>query len=131
MDFEVHNDIMSSICNKLSVNLSNVRESFLCLQKKVAVKVLRADALAQPGAFEDFVKEVNAMHSLNHPNLIHLYGIVLSSPLMMVRVILQPFLCIKVFTKNIIFHETDVQKSICRQTYSGNVFGINYFVPVV
>lgn len=53
-------------------------------KKKVAVKVLRADALAQPGAFEDFVKEVNAMHSLNHPNLIHLYGIVLSSPLMMV-----------------------------------------------
>lgn len=129
----MHNDIMSStcICNKLSVNLSNVRGSFLCLQKKVAVKVLRADALAQPGAFEDFVKEVNAMHSLNHPNLIHLYGIVLSSPLMMVCVILQPFLCIKVLTKNIIFHETDVQKSIWRQTYAGNVFGINYFVPVV
>ncbi|XP_062619614.1 activated CDC42 kinase 1-like [Saccostrea cucullata] len=53
-------------------------------KKKVAVKVLRADALAQSGAFEDFVKEVNAMHSLNHPNLIQLYGIVLSSPLMMV-----------------------------------------------
>lgn len=57
------------------------------LQKKVAVKVLRADALSQPGAFEDFVKEVNAMHSLNHPNLIQLYGIVLSSPLMMVNAI--------------------------------------------
>ncbi|KAK3104507.1 hypothetical protein FSP39_003678 [Pinctada imbricata] len=42
-------------------------------KKSVAVKVLRKDALALPGAFEDFVKEVNAMHSLDHPNLIRLY----------------------------------------------------------
>ena len=48
------------------------------------MKILRKDALAQPGAFEDFVKEVNAMHTLKHQNLIHLYGVVLSSPLMMV-----------------------------------------------
>ena len=40
--------------------------------------------LSQPGAFEDFVKEVNAMHILDHPNLIRLYGVVLTSPLMMV-----------------------------------------------
>lgn len=53
-------------------------------QIAVAVKVLKQDALAQPGAFEDFVKEVNAMHQLDHPNLICLYGVVLSSPLMMV-----------------------------------------------
>lgn len=53
-------------------------------KKMVAVKILRNDALAQPGAFEDFVKEVNAMHSLDHVNLIRLYGIVLSTPLMMV-----------------------------------------------
>ncbi|XP_005097577.1 platelet binding protein GspB [Aplysia californica] len=53
-------------------------------KKEVAVKILRRDALAQPGAFEDFVKEVNAMHTLKHTNLIHLYGVVLSSPLMMV-----------------------------------------------
>lgn len=36
----------------------------------VAVKVLKADALNQPGVFEDFFKEVQAMHTLNHPNLI-------------------------------------------------------------
>lgn len=36
----------------------------------VAVKVLKADALNQPGVFEDFFKEVQAMHMLNHPNLI-------------------------------------------------------------
>ncbi|GAB6023117.1 hypothetical protein CHUAL_007203 [Chamberlinius hualienensis] len=53
-------------------------------QLAVAVKVLKKDALAQESAFEDFVKEVNAMHHLNHPNLIQLYGVVLSSPLMMV-----------------------------------------------
>ncbi|OWF44840.1 activated CDC42 kinase 1-like isoform X2 [Mizuhopecten yessoensis] len=53
-------------------------------KKTVAVKILRNDALSQPGAFEDFVKEVNAMHTLDHPNLIRLYGICLSSPLMMV-----------------------------------------------
>lgn len=53
-------------------------------KKLVAVKILRNDALALPGAFEDFVKEVNVMHHLDHPNLIRLYGIVLSTPLMMV-----------------------------------------------
>ncbi|XP_059176052.1 activated CDC42 kinase 1-like isoform X2 [Physella acuta] len=53
-------------------------------KKSVAVKILRGDALSQPGAFEDFVKEVNAMHTLKHNNLIHLYGVVLSTPLMMV-----------------------------------------------
>lgn len=50
----------------------------------VAVKILRHDVLALPGGFEDFVKEVNAMHSLDHENLIRLFGVVLSSPLMMV-----------------------------------------------
>ncbi|KAK6965630.1 activated CDC42 kinase 1 [Biomphalaria glabrata] len=53
-------------------------------KKQVAVKILRVDALSQPGSFEDFVKEVNAMHTLKHNNLIHLYGVVLSTPLMMV-----------------------------------------------
>ncbi|KAJ8947003.1 hypothetical protein NQ318_019084 [Aromia moschata] len=51
---------------------------------QVAVKVLKADALSQPGVFEDFIKEVQAMHVLSHPNLIRLYGVVLSQPMMMV-----------------------------------------------
>lgn len=50
----------------------------------VAVKVLKQDALSLPGAFEDFVKEVNAMHQLDHHNLVRLYGVVLSAPMMMV-----------------------------------------------
>ncbi|XP_073970007.1 activated Cdc42 kinase isoform X2 [Rhodnius prolixus] len=52
--------------------------------KSVAVKVLKQDALKQPGLFEDFIREVQAMHRLNHPQLIRLYGIVLSQPLMMI-----------------------------------------------
>ncbi|XP_052861696.1 activated Cdc42 kinase Ack [Anopheles cruzii] len=50
----------------------------------VAVKVLKADTLAQPGVIEDFFKEVQAMHTMNHPNLIRLHGVVLSQPMMMV-----------------------------------------------
>nr|CAH7760487.1 unnamed protein product [Callosobruchus chinensis] len=50
----------------------------------VAVKVLKADALNQPGVFEDFIKEVQAMHVMCHQNLIRLYGVVLSQPMMMV-----------------------------------------------
>ncbi|XP_029163859.1 uncharacterized protein LOC114935261 [Nylanderia fulva] len=50
----------------------------------VAVKVLKADALSQPSVIEDFVSEVQAMHTLDHHNLIRLYGVVLSQPMMMV-----------------------------------------------
>ncbi|XP_077862548.1 activated CDC42 kinase 1-like, partial [Saccoglossus kowalevskii] len=50
----------------------------------VAIKCLKSEALCQPGMFDDFVKEVNAMHLLDHPNLIRLYGVVLTSPFMMV-----------------------------------------------
>ncbi|XP_023723093.1 uncharacterized protein LOC111872982 isoform X4 [Cryptotermes secundus] len=50
----------------------------------VAVKVLKQDALSQPGVFEDFVKEVQAMHQLDHPNLIRLYGVVLTNRMMMI-----------------------------------------------
>ncbi len=32
-----------------------------------------------------FIKEANSMCSLDHPNIIKLYGIVLSEPLMLVR----------------------------------------------
>ncbi|XP_031850156.1 activated Cdc42 kinase isoform X2 [Nomia melanderi] len=50
----------------------------------VAVKVLKADALTQPSVIEDFVSEVQSMHTLDHQNLIRLYGVVLSQPMMMV-----------------------------------------------
>lgn len=49
----------------------------------VAVKVLKADAFAQPGIYDDFRREVEAMHSLKHVNLIKLHGVVFH-PLMMV-----------------------------------------------
>lgn len=50
----------------------------------VAVKILKADTLSQPGVIEDFFKEVQAMHTLNHSNLVRLHGVVLSQPMMMV-----------------------------------------------
>lgn len=52
-------------------------------QLTVAVKILKVDAQT-PHSFEDFFKEVQSMHALRHPNLIQLYGIVLSQPMMMV-----------------------------------------------
>ena len=50
----------------------------------IAAKVLKQDTLTQPGVFEDFVKEVQSMHALDHENLIRLYGIVLTQPMMMI-----------------------------------------------
>ncbi|XP_023297078.2 activated Cdc42 kinase Ack [Lucilia cuprina] len=50
----------------------------------VAVKVLKADNLTQPGIIEDFFREVQAMHALDHSNLVRLYGVVLSQPMMMI-----------------------------------------------
>ncbi|XP_050726057.1 activated Cdc42 kinase Ack-like isoform X2 [Eriocheir sinensis] len=52
--------------------------------KEVAVKILKQDVLHVPGTLDDFIKEVQAMHQLSHSNLILLFGIVLSNPLMMV-----------------------------------------------
>lgn len=49
----------------------------------VAVKVLKADAFSQPGVYDDFGREVEAMYSLRHQNLIKLHGVVFQ-PLMMV-----------------------------------------------
>lgn len=52
---------------------------------EVALKILRKDVTSDPNAsFDDFVKEINVMHQLSHPNIIKLYGVVLSSPMMMV-----------------------------------------------
>lgn len=50
----------------------------------VAVKCLKTDVLSQPDALEDFVCEVNVMHSLDHQNLIRLYGVVITHPMKMV-----------------------------------------------
>ncbi|TTN01733.1 Activated CDC42 kinase 1 [Bagarius yarrelli] len=50
----------------------------------VAVKCLKTDVLNQPDALDDFIHEVNAMHSLDHQNLIRLYGVVLTHPMKMV-----------------------------------------------
>ncbi|XP_050523839.1 activated CDC42 kinase 1 [Daktulosphaira vitifoliae] len=50
----------------------------------VAVKILKQDVPSMPQLFDDFVKEVQAMHSLDHVNLIKLYGVVLTQPMMMV-----------------------------------------------
>lgn len=59
---------------------------FFFLDRKidVAVKILKQDVFSQQGGFDDFVKEVYSMYLLDHPNLIKLYGIILSSPMMMV-----------------------------------------------
>ncbi|XP_036098448.1 activated CDC42 kinase 1 isoform X8 [Molossus molossus] len=50
----------------------------------VAVKCLKPDVLSQPEAMDDFIREVNAMHSLDHRNLIRLYGVVLTPPMKMI-----------------------------------------------
>ena len=40
--------------------------------------------MSNTGAVEDFIREVNLMHKLDHRHLIRLYGIVMTSPMMMV-----------------------------------------------
>lgn len=56
----------------------------LWFQLTVAVKCLKANVLDSDG-LDDFIREVNAMHSLSHQNLIRLHGIVLTQPMKMVR----------------------------------------------
>lgn len=53
----------------------------------MAVKCLKPDVLSQPEAMDDFIREVNAMHSLDHRNLIRLYGVVLTPPMKMVSAV--------------------------------------------
>ncbi|XP_036098447.1 activated CDC42 kinase 1 isoform X7 [Molossus molossus] len=66
------------------------RRKAMCKRKSwmskvnVAVKCLKPDVLSQPEAMDDFIREVNAMHSLDHRNLIRLYGVVLTPPMKMV-----------------------------------------------
>lgn len=60
-------------------------------QVSVAVKCLKPDVLSQPEAMDDFIREVNAMHSLDHRNLIRLYGVVLTPPMKMVSIMFLGF----------------------------------------
>lgn len=60
----------------------------LCLyssQLPVAVKSLRSSMSRQTDTLTDFLQEVTTMQSLDHPNIIRLYGVVLTQPLKMVR----------------------------------------------
>lgn len=50
----------------------------------VAVKSLRNSRSAQTDTLSDFLQEVSTMQSLDHPNIIRLYGVVLTQPLKMV-----------------------------------------------
>ncbi|XP_020484826.2 non-receptor tyrosine-protein kinase TNK1 [Labrus bergylta] len=50
----------------------------------VAVKSLRSSASRQTESLTDFLQEVTTMQSLDHPNIIRLYGVVLTQPLKMV-----------------------------------------------
>ncbi|XP_051550183.1 activated CDC42 kinase 1-like isoform X2 [Myxocyprinus asiaticus] len=50
----------------------------------VAVKTLRGDTSRQVHLVTDFLQEVTTMQSLDHPNIIHLYGVVLTQPLKMI-----------------------------------------------
>lgn len=56
----------------------------MSLQLSVAVKCLKAGVLDSDG-LDVFIREVNAMHSLSHQNLIRLHGIVLTQPMRIVR----------------------------------------------
>lgn len=50
----------------------------------VAVKSLRNSRSAKSDTLSDFLQEVSTMQSLDHPNIIRLYGVVLTQPLKMV-----------------------------------------------
>ncbi|KAF3697933.1 Activated CDC42 kinase 1 [Channa argus] len=50
----------------------------------VAVKSLRSSMSRQTDTLKDFLQEVTTMQSLDHPNIIRLYGVVLTQPLKMV-----------------------------------------------
>lgn len=56
----------------------------MSVQLSVAVKCLKAGVLDSDG-LDVFIREVNAMHSLSHQNLIRLHGIVLTQPMRIVR----------------------------------------------
>lgn len=51
----------------------------------VAVKTLRGGGSRYGDVVTEFLQEVSTMQSLDHPNIIHLYGVVLTHPLKMVN----------------------------------------------
>ncbi|XP_028847409.1 non-receptor tyrosine-protein kinase TNK1 [Denticeps clupeoides] len=55
----------------------------------VAVKSLRSSLSNQVDTLTDFLQEVTVMQSLDHPNIIRLYGVVLTQPLKMVTELAQ------------------------------------------
>lgn len=55
----------------------------------VAVKSLRTSLSKQTDTLTDFLQEVTVMQSLDHPNIIRLYGVVLTQPLKMVTELAQ------------------------------------------
>lgn len=57
---------------------------FLSFKLPVAVKTLRSGSSRQVDMVTDFLLEVSTMQSLDHLNIIHLYGVVLTHPLKMV-----------------------------------------------
>ena len=44
------------------------------LDRPVAIKVLRPDAVANPERRRRFVQEAKAASALNHPGILHIYG---------------------------------------------------------
>lgn len=60
--------------------------SFHSSQLSVAVKSLRSSMSRQTETLTDFLQEVTTMQSLDHPNIIRLYGVVLTQPLKMVSI---------------------------------------------
>lgn len=60
-------------------------ERIFSFQLPVAVKSLRSSMSRQTDMLTDFLQEVTIMQSLDHPNIIRLYGVVLTQPLKMVR----------------------------------------------
>lgn len=72
-------------CGHTSLMVFWWKLAFYLLQVDVAVKCLK---ISRDAAFLqlqlDFTKEANGMSRLDHPNIIKLYGVVLSTPLMLV-----------------------------------------------
>lgn len=80
-------------CSKISF-----RSSF---QLPVAVKSLRNSLSRQTETLTDFLQEVTTMQSLEHPNIVRLYGVVLTQPLKMVRYLLAcSFYCLISFNSS-------------------------------